>query len=264
MGVRGAAIATVISRIAELIILVSMTYIKKYAPAGRLRELFSFDLIYAGRFFRIALPVIVNEMLWSLGVTCQNIIFARTSTEAIAAFNITSTIYMLTWVLFVGLGNSVAVMIGKKIGERDEQTARDYASRIIRFSPLMGIAAAVLLYPISLILPFIFNVNPETLLTASRLFIIFCCIYPFRAFNNTLIIGICRAGGDTLFCAIYESVTMWLFALPLAALAAFVLRAPVWLIFICMMSEHPVKAAIGFLRYRSGKWLHYVTESKTD
>jgi putative MATE family efflux protein len=260
MGVRGAALATVISRYTEMLILVIVSYIRRYAPAGSLRELFSFDAVYARRFLSIALPVILNETLWSLGMTMQNLIFARTHTDAFAAFNITNTFSQLTWVIFIGLGNGVAVLIGKKIGEGKEQQARDYASRIIRFAPLLSLSTAFILLPLSRLLPFIFNVNPGVLSTAAQMFIVLCCCYPFRAFNMSMVVGVCRAGGDTVFCVLYDTVIMWVLSLPLAAAASFIFHAPVWLIFLCANAEEPVKMFMGLWRFKTGKWLRNVIE----
>jgi putative MATE family efflux protein len=258
MGAAGAALATVISRLIEAIIMVGVTYLRKYAPAGTVRELLGFDRRYVRLFFQVTLPVIFNEIIWSLGITAQNVIFARTDTNAIAAFNITTTVSMLTWVLFIGMGNGVAVLIGKKIGEGNEKTARDYASRIARFAPLLALGAAMVLFPLSRLLPFVFNVTPQTLLGASQMFIILCCAYPLRAFNMSMIIGICRAGGDTVFGAIYDVALMWLVALPLAALASFVFHTPVWVIYLALIIEDPLKALLGLWRLRSGRWLHNV------
>jgi Na+-driven multidrug efflux pump len=250
----------VISRYVELFILLAGTYIRRYPPAGSFRELTSFNSVYAGRFLKIALPVIFNETLWSLGITIQNLILARTGTEALAAFNITNTVSQLTWVVFIGLGNGVAVLIGKKIGEGREDEARSYASRIVRFAPLVSLGAVLILLPLSRLLPFVFNVSPAVFESAFQMFIILCCLYPFRAFNMSMVIGICRAGGDTVFCAIYDIVFMWIFSLPLAAIASFIFHAPVWLIFLCLNTEEPVKMIFGFWRLKTGKWLHNVTE----
>ncbi|AEF85906.1 MATE efflux family protein [Treponema primitia ZAS-2] len=259
MGVTGAAIATVIARIAEMIILVSVSYAKRYAPAGTLRELTSFSAGFIARFFRITAPVIINETLWSLGITVQNIILGRTHTDAIAAFNITNTFSQLTWVIFMGLGNGVAVLIGKKIGEGKDTAARDYADRITIFAPLTAIAAVFILLPLSRLLPLIFNVNPQVLAHTRAMFVILCCAYPFRAFNMSMVVGICRAGGDTVFCAIYDLIFMWLITLPLAAAASFLFHAPVWLIYLCLCSEEVFKMLLGFWRLKSGRWLHNVT-----
>jgi putative MATE family efflux protein len=260
MGVRGAAIATVISRVVETAILVIVSYVRRYPPAGSLGELFSFNGPYARRFLKITLPVILNEIAWSTGITVQNLIFARTDTDAIAAFNITNTFSQLTWVIFIGLGNGIAVLIGKKIGEGREKTARDYASYIVRFAPLLSLGIAAVLFALSSFLPFVFNVGEEVLETASQMFIILCFSYPFRAFNMAMVIGICRAGGDTVFCVFYDIAVMWLLTLPLAAAAAFVFGAPVWIIYLCVCAEEPIKMFFGLWRFRSGKWLHCVTE----
>ena len=259
MGVTGAALATVISRLFEAVFVVSVSYAKKYVLAGSLGEFLGFNRYFARQFFKISLPVMFNEILWSTGVTMQSVIFARTNTDAIAAFNIVNTVSQLTWVLFLGLGNGVAVMIGKKIGERNEETARDYASGIARFAPVLAVGAAMILFPLSRLLPFVFKVYPETIRNALQMFIILCCVYPFRAFNMVMIIGICRAGGDTVFCVIYDVAAMWLITLPIAAFAAFTLHAPVWLIYLCICSEDSIKSLLGIWRLRSGKWLHNVT-----
>ncbi|MDR0568033.1 MAG: MATE family efflux transporter [Spirochaetaceae bacterium] len=260
MGVAGAATATVISRITEMLIMISVSYVRRYPPAGTIPEFLGFNADFVRRFIRIAFPVIVNEIIWSLGVSAQNIIFARTHTDAIAAFNITNTVSQLTWVFFIGLGNGVATLIGKKIGERNDRAARDYASRIIRFAPLIAFAAAPVLLLLSRLLPYIFKVTPAVLTHAGIMFIILTCSYPFRAFNMSMVIGICRAGGDTVFCMIYDLVFMWTAALPLAGIASFFFNAPVWVIYLCLCSEEPLKAILGFQRYKSGKWLRHVTE----
>ncbi|MDR2072025.1 MAG: MATE family efflux transporter [Spirochaetaceae bacterium] len=258
MGVKGAAIATVIARIVEMLILVTGSYRRKYQMAGTLREYTGFSLTFVSRFFIISGPVIFNELIWALGITVQNIIFARTGTDAIAAFNITNTFSQLTWVVFIGLGSGVAVLIGKKIGEGAEDTARDYAKRIVIFATILAAVIAAILYPFSMLLPFIFNVNLRVMEYVSIMFIILCCSYPFRAFNMNLIVGVCRAGGDTIFCVLFEVFIMWGYSLPLGAMMAFIVHAPVWLIYLCLCSEDVFKMILGLWRLKSGRWLRTV------
>jgi len=259
MGVKGAAMATAIARFVQAAVLVVMTYYFKYIPAGNFREMTAFNSFYVRKFFRLILPVLANEMLWAFGMTTHNIIFARTSTDAIAALNITSTVWNLPWVFFIGLGNSIAVLVGKKIGENEEKIARDYASRAIRFVSLLSLGGAVILFLLSRLLPFVFNVNLGTIRYASQMLIILCFAFPFRAFNNSMVIGILRAGGDTVFCVIYDVLLMWVLSIPLAALVAFVFNAPVWIIYLCLALEFPLKSVLGLWRFRTGKWLHNVT-----
>jgi Na+-driven multidrug efflux pump len=124
----------------------------------------------------------------------------------------------------------------------------------------LAAGVALLLFPLSRLLPFLFKVNDGVLAITSGMFIVLVCSYPFRAFNMSMVIGVCRAGGDTLFCAFFDLFFMWCVALPLAAAASFVFHAPVWVIYLCIVSEEPLKMLMGSLRLRSGKWLHNVTE----
>ena len=238
--------------------MVTISYIKKYEIAGNLKDFIRFDFAFVKRFLFVTVPVIFNEIVWGLGITTQNIIFARTGTDAIAAFNITSTVSQLTWVLFIGMGNGVAVLIGKKIGEGMEDTARDYARRIAIFGPLLAAGAACILYPMSFLLPFVLNVSTTVLNYTSLMFIIICCTYPFRAFNRMLVVGICRAGGDTVYCVLLETISMWVYALPLAIIMAFYIGAPVWVIYLCICSEDVVKMLCGVWRLKNGRWLNNV------
>jgi putative MATE family efflux protein len=259
MGVKGAAMATTVARFAEMLILVAVSYARNYALAGSPRDFLGFNAPFARRFFRITFPVILNELIWALGVTTQNIIMARTHTDAIAAFNITNTVSQLTWVVFIGLGNGAAVLIGNKIGEGAEKTARDYASRLTMFSPLVAVLAALVLIPLSRLLPFFFNVDDSVFTIISIMFILLSCSYPFRAFNMSMIIGVCRAGGDTIFSVLYDLVFMWLVSLPLAAAAAFLFHSPVWLVYLLIIIEDPLKVILGLWRLKTGKWLNNVT-----
>jgi len=258
MGVVGAARATVIARTLDALILVSVTYARRYPLAGPLRDLLGFDGRFAKTYFAVALPVMVNEFFWSLGITLQSAIFARTHTDALAAFNIVNTVSGLAWVVFIGLGNGVAVMIGKAIGEGNDGQARDYASRITRFSPLLALTVAAFLIPASKALPFLFNVHESVFAIANVMFVVLALTYPFRAFNMSMVIGVCRAGGDTRFCAVYDVAFLWSLALPLAGIASFVFGAPAWVVYVAVVSEEPFKALLGAWRLRSGKWLHRV------
>ncbi len=259
LGVTGAALATVIARVVEMTLLFAISYARGYPHAGSLKELFSVDRAFTARFAIIAFPVMVNETLWALGITMQSVIFARAETDAIAAFNIVTTLSSMVWFFFIGLGNGAAVVIGKKIGEGDERAARDYASRITRFGPLMAALCALLLVPSSWLLPYAFNADARVFSLATSMLCILAFAYPARAFNMSMVVGVCRAGGDTVFCVFYDLFFMWVVALPLAALATFAFHAPIWVAYLCLLSEEPLKMLIGIRRLKSGKWLNNVT-----
>jgi putative MATE family efflux protein len=259
MGVTGAAIATVISRVAELAILLIYSYSKHYEASGPLKEIFNFDHYTVIRFIKIALPVIFNETLWGTGITIQNSIFAHAGTNSIAAFNITTTVSQLTWVFFIGMGNGAAIIIGKRIGSGNADEARRYANRFAWFMPLMAFFFGILLYPLSLTLPLIFKVDRGILWQAQLMLVVLMCNYPFNAFNMCMIVGICRSGGDTKFGAFCDLFWMWTVSIPLGFAAAFVFHWEPWQIYLCLQTEQLLKAVTGFIRLRSGRWLHNVT-----
>ena len=260
LGIVGAAIATCISRIVECFILFIVAYSKKYEVASSVKNLFSFTFFEVRKFIKIAFPVIINEAIWGLGTSMHSLIMGRTSTEAMSAFNITGTISQITWVFFIGVGNAAGIIIGKKIGEGNETEARKYANTLSWFMPVMAIFIGLLLIPISKFLPFMFNVEANILVQAKMMLMILMCCYPLNAFNMCWVVGICRAGGDTVFAAIIDVCFMWIIAIPLAACVAYFTNVQPYIIYICLLSEQIFKAIVGFYRIKSGKWLHNVVE----
>lgn len=260
LGIVGAAIATCISRIVECFILFIVAYSKKYEVASSVKNLFSFTFFEVRKFIKIAFPVIINEAIWGLGTSMHSLIMGRTSTEAISAFNITGTISQITWVFFIGVGNAAGIIIGKKIGEGNELEARKYANTLSWFMPVMAIFIGLLLIPISKFLPFMFKVEANILVQAKMMLMILMCCYPLNAFNMCWVVGICRAGGDTVFAAIIDVCFMWIIAIPLAACVAYFTNVQPYIIYICLLSEQIFKAIVGFYRIKSGKWLHNVVE----
>lgn len=259
LGVKGAAIATVISRIIELVILATWSYSHKYEICGKLKELLGFNRYFIVKFLKIAFPVIINETFWGLGTSVYNAIFAHAGTNAFTAYSITGTISQLTWVFCMGFGNGVGVLIGKRIGEKKIVEAKTYAKRSMWFMPLIGAFVGVFLVPLSKLLPIFFNVDQEIIKTATAILMILIFVYPFNSFCMNWIVGVCRAGGDTVFSAVAEIVVLWCVAIPLGYVAAFVLHLPAPMIYLFFCSESIVKAIIGAIRVLSGKWLHEVT-----
>lgn len=260
MGVQGAAVATVISRTIELIILVGIGYKRKYAAAAQLKEIISFDMGFAGRYIRIALPVIINETLWGLGITLQNSIFSHAGTDAISAFNICSTISQLTWIFFIGTGSAAAIIIGKQIGAGQRELAIKSANTFGWFMPVLAAVVALALLPLSKMLPIFFDVEKEILQQAKMMLLVLMVSYPFKSFNMCMVVGVCRSGGDTVFAALIDVLTLWLVALPMGYITGLVLGLEPWMVYACILAEEPIKAIMGFVRLRSKKWLHDVTK----
>ena len=259
LGVKGAAFATVISRILEFGIVLSVSILRKYPVIGSFKNMFScITLPFLRDYFIVTLPVVVEETIWSFGITTHNLIFARIGTGQYAAFNIVNTVSLLLWVIFLGLGNGSAIIIGNKIGEGKTEEAKDYARFIVLLSPLIAIFIVLFFIPISILVPYIFNVTDEVLSLVPSLLIVLSIYYPLKAYNSVMIVGVCRGGGDTRFSLFYDVFFMWTVAIPLAFTISLTSFSYVWLIYALIMIEEPLKMILGLTRLKSGKWLHCV------
>ncbi|HYH04081.1 MAG TPA: MATE family efflux transporter, partial [Bacillota bacterium] len=259
LGVAGAAIATAFARLVELVALLGAVYTKQLVPAAKLHELFNFSRAFTGRFFRTIVPVILNEFFWSLGVTMFALVYARMGTDIIAAVNIGSTVERLAMVLFFGMAQACAVMIGNRIGANDEPTAFTYARRLALLAPAIGCIVAGLLFILNPRFLAVYKVAPEVINLSEQILTIFTLTLPIRVFNLMLIVGILRSGGDTRFCLLIDTAGLWLIAVPLAFLAGLVWRIPPQGVYLLVASEELFKCGLGIYRLVSKKWLNNLT-----
>jgi putative MATE family efflux protein len=258
MGVKGAAIATIIARIVELSTLLFFIYLKNLPCAIRLKHFFINEKGFFAKFIKITLPVILNEMLWSLGVTIYTVIYARISTPAVAASNIALTIERFAFVFFIGLANASAVLIGNYIGKKEYKIAEDLAKKGLLFSLFLGVVIGLLVYFFTPYILLLFNVSNEVNQIVKGMMLIYCFIVTFRAENVLLIVGIFRSGGDTTFSLIVDTGSVWFCGIPLGFLAAFIFKLPVPLVFLAISSEEFLKIILSLIRFFKRKWIHHL------
>ena len=268
LGVTGAAIATLASRIAEFLIALV------YALGCRRLPLDFSALLRPGRaafrdFARYSAPVICNETLWGLGNSMFSVIMGHmaNSTDMVSAYTIIGYIDNLATVFVFGLAGATAVMVGSATG------AGESRERIYRMScALLAIAALVgLLVGLALLglLPLLFRpvIFPLFQLTASgtaiaSLMLVSTALYlPLRALNSTNVVGVLRGGGDVSAAMLIDTLPLWLVAVPVTALVARVLGlAPGWICFSYKM-DYLLKCPAGLLRLRGMKWIRPVGKS---
>jgi putative MATE family efflux protein len=256
MGVQGSALATLIARIIEMALLLFIVYKTKNVIAGRLKELLDLSADFIKNFFKVTIPVIMNESIWALGVTLYSVVYARMGTEVIASTNISSTIERITWVIFMGLGNACAVMIGNKIGEGDEKEAFIYAKRFIILGPSLAIIGGILVYFNSHFILSAYKVSPTVYNYAAKNLIVFSIFLWVKVFNFTSIVGILRSGGDTKFCLFLDTSGVWLIGVPLAFLGGLVWHLPVYWVYTLVFMEEVYKLILGLPRILSKKWIN--------
>lgn len=255
LGVQGVALAAVITRFLECAILLFFIYAKKSPVAATLRELTHVDFRFIGHFIRPVLPVILNEMLWSLGITAYNAIYGHISTDAIAAMNIVYTIDLMAIVVFLGINSATSVMVGNLIGAGKEDEAHRTAGRSLGLGAAGGILTGILIALIKLPILALYDVSPSVLGDASRVLVVISLFLWIRINNSMIVVSILRAGGDTVYSLVLDGVIIWVAGVPLAALGAFVFHLPVYFVYLCAMSEETVKWFLGMNRYFSRKWI---------
>ncbi len=256
MGVRGAALGTCIARFVECGLLLIVTYASDSAAAAHWREMLAFDREFFRRFIKTTLPVVVNEVGWSVGVSTYNMVYARIGTESIAAVNIAATIESLAFVVFIGLANACAIMIGNRIGADEEHKAFDYARRflilVVAFGVILGVA---ILVGADVILVF-YKVSETAHQFARNILTVMAFALWLKASNLMMFVGILRAGGDTRFGFILDVGAVWCVGIPMALLGGFVLHLPVYWVVLMTLSEEATKAVLALKRVVSLKWIN--------
>ena len=264
LGVQGAAIAVITSRVVECAGILFLTYRKKSPAAGKLKELFSYNLVFARRVLKPVLPVVANEILWSLGITAYSVVYARMGTNEIAAMNIVASIEQMAFVLFQGIGHACAILVGNRIGGGDEEQAFRYAARSLALGILGGVLiGSVILASRELVLS-LYNVPPTVIDYAYHVLTIVGLLLWLRASNMILFIGIFRSGGDTRFAFILDGIIIWVVGVPLAFTGAFIFHLPVYWVYLLVMLEEFTKWLLGVNRFFSRKWIHNLAQTVGD
>jgi putative MATE family efflux protein len=256
LGIQGAAIAAVMARAFECVTLISIIYLKRSPVAASLRELTDFDIVFLRRVIKPMLPVILNELFWSLGITTYNIIYGRMGTSSFAAMNIVSTLEQVAFVLFIGIANATSVLVGNRIGADKEEEAFLYAGRSLGLGIAGGVLIGVILQLLKGSVLSLYNVSPEVIENAAQIINVITVFLWIRVNNMTIVVGVLRAGGDTRFSLFLDGIIIWIVGVPMAYLAAFVLHLPVHFVYLFAMSEELTKWLLGMIRYRSRKWIN--------
>jgi putative MATE family efflux protein len=256
LGVRGAAIGTASGWTLELVLLLILIYTQKTPLAANPLTFFSFDMLFFGRVLKTVLPAVANELFWSVGITTYNAIYAHISTDSIAAINVNATMEELAFVVFMGLGNACAVMVGNRIGAGRKDEAYETVRRVV----ILSVSAAWVVGVIVLLLRDsvvgLYDLSTQGATNVRMLMLMMACTLWIRIFNFSTFIGALRAGGDTRFALIMEICSIWLIGVPAAYVGAFVLHLPVYWVYLMVALEEIAKAFVSGWRFKSKNWIH--------
>ncbi len=266
MGITGAAVATLTSRVEFVIAAV-------FALSSRRLPLRWSCILRPGRaivrsFLTYSTPVVCNEAMWSIGTSMLTVIMGHmaNSQDMLAAYALVGNIDKLSTVVCFGLAGSAAVIVGKEIGQgHSRERVYEVSWTLLLVSMLVGGAVMALLLVLlptffrPVLFP-LFQLAPGAAEAATYLAVVYAVFMPMRAFDITNITGVLRAGGDARVASLIDIGPLWLAAIPLMALAGLVLDAPTWVVCIAMQAENLLKCPIGLIRFHSRKWINDVTQ----
>jgi len=264
LGVRGAAIGTVSGWTLELVLLIVLVYSQRTPLAVNPLTFFAFDFSFFKRVIKTALPATANELFWSVGIATYYGIYARIGTEAVAAVNVNATIEEMAFVIFIGLGNACAVMVGNRIGAGKKEEAHEIVRRVVTLSVITAWFIGLMIFLVRDVVVEWYNLSPAGAYNVRMLMLVMACVLWLRMFNFSVFIGALRAGGDTFFALIMELFSIWLIGVPSAYIAAFKFGLPVYLVYLVVGLEELAKAGVSLWRYRSRKWMHDLVNLTED
>lgn len=259
LGIEGAAIATLTSRIFEFLIVVFYATKKNKDIRFRIGDMIHFDKVLFRDFITYAAPVIVNELLWGLGSSTNTAIIGHMGSAAVAANSVAQMARQLALVVGFGVSNATAIYLGKTIGEKKYELAKLYGRKFLKLSIIVGAAGGCL---ILLSAPFINNfmtLSPEAQEYVKFMFFVMSYFTLCMSINTTLIVGVLRSGGDTKYGMLVDIGGMWCFSILLGAIAAFKFHASVEVVYVILMSDEVIKIPMSVSRFRSNKWIKDIT-----
>lgn len=262
-GSTGAAMATAISRTVELILLLLITYcsrknselVFKFAFFGRDMH---YEPSFVKNFYRISLPIILNETFWAIGNVLYKVAFSLLGTSALAAMNITESITNFFVIAMMAISNAGLVLLGGTLGKGNIEEATRESHYIVIASAMMGTLLAILEIVLAPLFASLFNVSESVRLSSINAMRVYALAIPFRTVAVAIIVGILRSGGDTTAAFLLESLTLYFIGLPIAFILSGVVKAPIEFVYFSILAEAVVKMLLCFWRMHSKKWLKII------
>jgi len=259
LGVEGAAIATLIARVVETIILVFLVYKDNGVLAANLTELKDINLDFVKKSYKIIVPVLLNDVLWAMASLIYSVVYGRMGTGPTAAVQITNTVSNMFMVVTFGMASASAIMVGNSIGEGKEEQTIDYAKKFMGISLYVSIILGAILALTSPLILGLFNVSNEVRRSTLIMLYIISFIFIVRFLGMVIIVGILRGSGDARSSLIIEGSTMWFIGVPLTIMGAFLFKLPVHLVYALAILEEVAKLFLGLIRLKSRKWIINIT-----
>ncbi|MBR4759653.1 MAG: MATE family efflux transporter [Lachnospiraceae bacterium] len=264
LGAKGAAIATVISRFVEFFVLAiyTGTHSDQHPFITGAFTKFELPAALAFRFVLKSMPLMMNEVLWALGQTVMKQCYSYRSLDAVAAVNITSTIWNVLAVAFVAMGDAVGIITGQILGSGDIEKAKDHSRKMRAFSVMLGLVCGILLICVAPVFPKLYNTTENVQQMATKLILVYGVLMGFYAYTHTAYFTL-RSGGNTLITVLFDCCFVWVISVPAAyILSRFTSVSVVTMLWI-VQSLELIKCVIGAVMVMSGIWAKNIV-AKTE
>ena len=264
LGIAGVAIATSITRALEVLYCIFDAAVICRVIRFKIGDLFARRKILMRDFIRYSVPAMGNDLVWGLAFSMYSVILGHISSDIVAANSITTVVRSLGSVVCFGVASSGGIILGKAMGDNQLEKAELYAKRLLRLSIGTAIVGGLLVLAVRPVLLSWMNLT-ETVYGYLSVMLLITSYYIMGQSVNTMVVcGIFRAGGDVRFGLKMDIVAMWIYAVPVGFLAAFLLKLPpLWVYFILCLDEF-VKMPVILMHYKKKKWLCNITRAETD
>lgn len=260
MGIKGAAVATVLSKVIELIWSMAIM-LKKDNIKIKFELVLHNDATLTADFWKYSLLTLGDSLIWGCGFTMYSVIMGHMGSDATAANSIANIIKNLIICFCTGVGSGGGILVGNELGKGNLEIAKEYASKVCKFALISGLISGGI---ILLVIPFVplFTGLTDTARYYLRIMLVVSSYYVVgKSLNMTTIGGIFCAGGDSKFGFICDTITMWAVTVPIGILCAFVLKLPVPLVYILINIDEIIKLPAVYKNYKKYRWLKNLTNT---
>lgn len=261
LGVKGAAIATVLARIVEMCIVVIWASIRKDKHKF-LKGIYKTILVpkdMALRIVKKGMPIFFNEFLWSGGIAALTQTYSIRGLEIVAGMNISNAICNLLNVVFVALGSAVGILIGQMLGASEYEKARKSSFSLMWFTGIICVGLSVILIGVSGIFPQFYDTSDEIRSYGKWFIIITASFFPVQGFLNALYFTL-RSGGKTLITFLFDSVYSWAVTVPIALILCNFTNLSIFAIYTIVQSADIIKVIVGYVLIKKGMWISNLVE----
>lgn len=260
MGIEGAALATLVSRVVELAVVVFYVFVFEKDVKLRPADLFRIEKSYLRDYIKVGFPLVLSAGSWGIAMTVQGAILGHLGSETVLSANsIASTVFQVMSVVAYAGSNASGVIIGKTVGENRIEDVKKYTKTLQVLFILISVASSAVFFACRGLFISFFDVEPETYKLANTFICILCVTLIGTGYEAPVLGGIVSAGGETDFVFKNDLIFMWGIVLPASIISAFVLKLPPAVTFACLKSDQVLKCAVAAVKVNRYKWIKNVT-----